>query len=49
MWNEIDLLLGGALIKTIPYASPCYKSFDDYDANECQFISDNWVFGSLYQ
>ncbi|KAK8033662.1 FAD-binding domain-containing protein [Apiospora marii] len=48
LWNVFDLLLGGALIKTIPYASPCYTSFGDYNAKECQSITDNWVFGSLY-
>lgn len=39
--NVLDLLTGGALIKTVPYASACYEG-DHYDADLCQFLLDNW-------
>ncbi|KAI1376436.1 FAD binding domain protein [Hypoxylon crocopeplum] len=47
-WKLFNLLLGGALIKTVPYAAPCYDSFGNYDAAKCGFISSNWINASIY-
>ena len=41
VWKVFDLLTGGRLIKTIPYASVCYEG-DLYDESKCQFLLDNW-------
>ncbi|KAH8168573.1 FAD binding domain-containing protein [Sarocladium implicatum] len=40
-WKVFDLLTGGRLIKTVPYASVCYEG-ERYDADKCQFLLDNW-------
>jgi len=42
IWNLIDVLLGGALIKTIPEASPCYAEWGAYSASRCQSLTDTW-------
>ncbi|GKT49216.1 FAD-linked oxidoreductase ZEB1 [Colletotrichum spaethianum] len=46
VWNVFDLLLGGALVKTIPEASVCYDDFGNYDQAKCDFLTANWVNGS---
>lgn len=43
VWDLIDILLGGALIKTTPLAAVCYEDFDNYDAEECAFLTANWL------
>jgi hypothetical protein len=48
-WKVLDLLLGGALIKTIPYASPCYDDYGNYDAAKCDFLTSNWSNNSYLQ
>ncbi|OTA91975.1 hypothetical protein M434DRAFT_388087 [Hypoxylon sp. CO27-5] len=48
-WALFNVLLGGALIKTVPYASPCYDSFGDHNASKCDFITNNWITASIYQ
>ncbi|KAI0118572.1 FAD-binding domain-containing protein [Hypoxylon sp. NC0597] len=47
-WALFNVLLGGALIKTVPYASPCYDSFGDRNASRCDFITNNWITASIY-
>lgn len=42
VWDVLDLLVGGALIKTVPLASPCYDSWGNYDANECAYVTEQW-------
>lgn len=41
-WDLIDIFLGGALIKTTPLAAVCYEDFDNYDAEECAYLTTNW-------
>ncbi|KAI8279329.1 FAD-linked oxidoreductase [Colletotrichum sp. SAR11_57] len=48
IWGVFDLLLGGALTKTIPEASVCYDDFGNYDEAKCAFLTTNWVNGSYY-
>lgn len=49
LWEIFDLLLGGALVETVPYAAPCYDDFGPYDETQCNFITSNWFNGSIYQ
>ncbi|KAL1899812.1 hypothetical protein Sste5346_002678 [Sporothrix stenoceras] len=43
VWDIFGLLLGpGALIKTVPLASPCYTNWGDQSASECAFLTNNW-------
>ncbi|KAH8895310.1 FAD-binding domain-containing protein [Thozetella sp. PMI_491] len=43
VWDIFDLLLGGALVKTVPLAAPC---FDDWPSvrndTQCAIINANW-------
>ncbi|OHE96406.1 FAD binding domain-containing protein [Colletotrichum orchidophilum] len=48
VWDIFNLLLGGALTKTIPEASVCYDDFGNYDQAKCDFLTANWVNGSYY-
>lgn len=41
-WNVLNLLSGGALIKTIPLAASCYKDWQEYNETECEYITNNW-------
>lgn len=49
IWKVFDLLLGGALIKMIPYAAPCFDDFGVYNASKCASLSVNWANGSYTQ
>lgn len=42
VWSLFDLLLGKALIKTVPLASPCYNG-QYYDAGKCADLTANWT------
>ncbi|KAF2028117.1 FAD/FMN-containing isoamyl alcohol oxidase-like protein MreA [Setomelanomma holmii] len=48
VWSIFDLLLGGALIKTIPVAAPCYKNFGVYDAAKCADVSARFTTADLH-
>jgi hypothetical protein len=44
IWDIFDLLLGRALIKTVPLASPCYTDqFGERNNTECSYISSQWT------
>jgi hypothetical protein len=48
VWNLFDAFLGGALIKTVPLAASCYKSWpDEYNAATCSSITDDWTDSNL--
>lgn len=47
IWDVFDILTGGALIQTVPLASSCYDNWDNYDAAECAYITDQWTNSSL--
>jgi hypothetical protein len=49
VWDIFDVLLGGALTQTVPFASVCYDDFGDYDAAKCAFITNNWSNDSYIQ
>jgi len=42
-WNLFNQTLGGALIKTVPLAAPCYNNWPQRDAAKCQRVIDNWA------
>lgn len=48
IWNVLDLLLGGSLIKNVPLPSVCYDTWGKYDAAQCQYITDQWANVSLH-
>ncbi|KAF6834701.1 FAD binding domain-containing protein [Colletotrichum plurivorum] len=48
IWKLFDVLLGGALVKTVPIAAPCYDSFGVKNPSECAFLTANWGNNSFY-
>lgn len=47
-WALLNKTTNGALIKTVPLASPCYISpFSDFNTNECTYITAQWTNSSL--
>lgn len=49
LWDIFDFLLGGALIKTKPVASPCYDEFGNYNESQCAWLNSNWSNDSYFQ
>lgn len=43
VWKLFDILVGGALIKTVPFASVCYDDFGNFNEAKCNYITSNWV------
>ncbi|KAK3346060.1 hypothetical protein B0T25DRAFT_267723 [Lasiosphaeria hispida] len=43
LWNLFNTSLGGALIKTVPLAAPCYNNWPQRNAAECQYVTDHWA------
>lgn len=49
LWKLFNGLLGdNALLEVPPIASPCYTNWDNYDAETCDFISDNFTDSHLH-
>lgn len=48
IWDVFNLLLGGALIKDVPLSSVCYDTWDNYDAAQCEYITEQWSNVSLH-
>lgn len=44
-----DLLIGGNLIQTTPFAAPCYSDFGNENAAECAEIASHWYNDSYIQ
>lgn len=42
LWELLNILTGGALIKTVPLGAPCYTNSEYYDAATCEYLLDNW-------
>jgi hypothetical protein len=42
VWNLFNATLGGALIKTVPLAAPCYNNWPERDAAACQYVTEHW-------
>ncbi|KAJ5594341.1 uncharacterized protein N7459_000549 [Penicillium hispanicum] len=49
VWDLFDVLLGGALIKTVPLASSCYSSWPEYNSKQCATITSDWTDSSLHR
>ena len=47
VWWLFDELLGGALIKTVPEAAPCYGSEGSFSSPICQALTSSWNNSSL--
>lgn len=44
LWDIFDLLLGGALIPTVPLAAPCYDTeWGKKDIAKCSKLVSNWT------
>ncbi|KAI0011536.1 FAD-binding domain-containing protein [Xylariaceae sp. FL0662B] len=43
LWNLFNILSGGALIKGVPPAAPCYSDWLGYDQDKCASITAQWV------
>ncbi|KAL2267407.1 hypothetical protein VTJ83DRAFT_4684 [Remersonia thermophila] len=41
-WSRFNATLGGALIKTVPLAAPCYRHRPEYDPAACQRVREAW-------
>ena len=41
-WAKFNTTLGGALIKTVPLAAPCYTNWPQHDPAACQVVRDRW-------
>lgn len=48
-WDDLNAVLGGALIKTKPVASSCYHDWGDYNETHCEWLTANWVNNSYFQ
>ena len=46
LWNRLNTLTGGVLIKTIPLAAPCYPGPYE-NAAKCSFVTSQWSNSSL--
>lgn len=42
-WTVLDLLTGGALIKTVPIGAVCYTNNEHYNAAKCAEILAHWT------
>jgi len=43
VWKAFDLILGGALVKTVPLAAPCFNSWpSERNDTRCAFINAHW-------
>jgi hypothetical protein len=42
VWERFNTTLGGALIKTVPLAAPCYSNWPQYDAATCLHVRESW-------
>jgi hypothetical protein len=47
VWKLLDLITGGALVKTVPIAASCYNNLSVYDKARCSYVVDNWSSSSL--
>ncbi|KAJ3458156.1 hypothetical protein MRS44_012265 [Fusarium solani] len=49
IWNVLDLVTGGAIIKTVPIGAACYDEFGAVDDARCVQIIDQWTNSSLHE
>ena len=41
-WSDLDGLLNGSLIQSVPVAAPCYKDWGVYNKEQCDVIRSNF-------
>lgn len=42
-WDSLNQTVDGRLVATVPLASPCYHSWDNYDNATCTELRDTWT------
>lgn len=42
-WDKLNRTVDGRLIATIPLASPCYKSWGNYNEETCENFQELWT------
>jgi hypothetical protein len=47
VWKLLDLITGGALIKTVPIGAACYDDYGVYNEARCNHVADQWTNSSL--
>ncbi|CAG8948804.1 hypothetical protein HYFRA_00001927 [Hymenoscyphus fraxineus] len=47
IWTQFDVLLGGALIKTVPLAAPCYNG-PHFDPVKCADLTADWQNSNIH-
>ncbi|KAL4942363.1 hypothetical protein BDV06DRAFT_211874 [Aspergillus oleicola] len=47
-WEIFDLLVGGSQIKPAPLAAVCYPDWPEYDADECNTITTDWITSEVH-
>ncbi|KAH0493142.1 hypothetical protein TgHK011_008062 [Trichoderma gracile] len=45
-WAAFNKTVDGRLVATVPLGSPCHGA--SYNATECQFLKDNWLFPPIH-
>ncbi|KAG8666631.1 hypothetical protein FPOAC2_11747 [Fusarium poae] len=48
VWKLLNLITGGALIKTVPIGASCYDSFGVYNKARCNHVTNQWSNSSLH-
>ncbi|KAH7009889.1 hypothetical protein EDB80DRAFT_415164 [Ilyonectria destructans] len=48
IWQVLNLVTGGSLIKTVPIGAACYDDFGVYDATRCSFVINQFTNSSLH-
>lgn len=46
-WKDLNTTVKGALIRTIPEASPCYRNGTAVNSTQCQSLTGNWSNSTL--
>ncbi|EXK25348.1 hypothetical protein FOXG_17560 [Fusarium oxysporum f. sp. lycopersici 4287] len=49
VWKVLDLVTGGALIKTVPIGAVCYQNSGAYNADRCVTVVDQWSNSFLHE
>lgn len=42
IWDAFSILLKGDLIRAPPLASTCYTNWENYDEEQCAYLTSNW-------
>ncbi|KAF7556408.1 hypothetical protein G7Z17_g1471 [Cylindrodendrum hubeiense] len=48
IWQVLNLVTGGSLIKTVPIGASCYDDFGNYNAARCSYVISQFTNSSLH-